>query len=325
LKLGKTMIKEGKLFKWIGGKSWLKDDLSKILNKYKKKEINYYIEPFAGSLGSFLSLIDVIDKLNIKTILLNDVNSILINTYNLIKEEPENLFNMYSKIEEEYNNKIPKRAYGLHKKNDKEELKALLVPAKDFFMKKRSEFNKLRQNNNDKNIKISALFLFLSQHCFNGIYRENNSGGYNSPYNWETGIANLENKKKIIFYYSKIFNSLNIQFYNEDVFVFLDKFKNIYNESLIYCDPPYLNDKKINSKSENKYNKEHFTSENQIKLLNYYKEMDNIIFSNHFNKVFSDFCKVNSFKKKIVYRTNIMSSKAENRGNKVKEIIAYKV
>ena len=87
------------------------------------------------------------------------------------------------------------------------------------------------------------------QHCFNSVYRENKSGGFNSPYNWETGVPNFDLKLEIFNEYSEIFNKFDIEFYNESCFTFLDKLKEIIPESLLYCDPPYLNE----DKSENKY------------------------------------------------------------------------
>lgn len=49
------------LFKYIGGKSWLKDELNNTVNKVLKDNpnIDTYIEPFAGGLGAFWELLIV--------------------------------------------------------------------------------------------------------------------------------------------------------------------------------------------------------------------------------------------------------------------------
>lgn len=76
---------------------------------------------------------------------------------------------------------------------------------------------------------------------------------------------------------------------------------------------------------ENKYNKDHFGKPEQLKLLKYYKQFDNVVFSNHFYPLFEDFCNNNGFGFKKCYRANIMSSKNSTRGDKVAEILACKI
>lgn len=47
------------LFKYIGGKTWLKDVIrTHIKDIVIKKEIEVFIEPFAGGLGCFLNIYD---------------------------------------------------------------------------------------------------------------------------------------------------------------------------------------------------------------------------------------------------------------------------
>lgn len=306
-----------KLFNWIGGKKWLAKDLILTLDNFKDKNIENYVEPFVGGLGSFLFTLDKLKSLGIKNFYLNDINNTIINTYKFIKEDYLNVYNHYIKIENEYKDKIPEKAFSLHKKRDKEEIKELLIPARDFYNTVKVRFNESKEKND---IESVVCFLFLAEHCFNGVYRENQKGEFNTPYNWETGVPNLDNKKNTLKNYSVLFNSHNIEFFNMDCFEFLYLFKDKLS-TVIYCDPPYLNE----DIGENKYNRNHFGIKEQLKLIEYYKEIEYCIFSNHFLPLFEDFCINNLFNFNIYYRNNIMSSKNATRGDKVAEILAYKI
>jgi DNA adenine methylase len=309
---------KGKLFNWIGGKKWLSKDLNSLFTKYENKNIKYYIEPFAGGLGSFLFTLETLKKNNIKKIYLNDINISIISTYKHIKNNKNKIYKEYELLEKNYKKTIPEEAYKLHKTNDKKELRELLVDSQKFFLDVRIEFNKTK---NEGSIKSTALFLFLMQHCFNSVYRENLSGGFNSPYNWETGVPNFEAKKEIFNEHSEIFNEFDIEFYNESCFSFLEKLKDIIPESLLYCDPPYLNEKK----AENKYNKDHFGLTQQIMLLDILSTYDYAIFSNHQLEIFETFCNNNNFNYLTFHRNNNMSAKNESRKEKIPEILGFKI
>jgi DNA adenine methylase len=305
-----------KLFNWIGGKKWLAKELNQTFSNYKN--IDVYAEPFAGGLGSFFFTLDTLKKINVKKVYLNDINNTIIATYRLIKSDYKSIYKRYEKIELEYKKTIPEEAYSLHKTKQKIELKELLQESRDYYNYIKSEFNKEKDNNS---IESVSLFLFLAHHCFNGVYRENKKGEFNTPYNWEPGVPNFDSKLELLNSYSKIFNKLDIEFSNMDCFNFMEHVLSKESNILLYCDPPYLN----LEIGENQYNKEHFGKNEQMKLLEFYKRFNNVVFSNHFYEIFEDFCNKNSFKYEKCYRANIMSSKNETRGNKVTEILAYKI
>ncbi len=306
-----------KLFNWIGGKKWLAKDLNEIYsNILSNKNIDTYIEPFAGGLGSFLYTLETLKNYKVRKFILNDVNTTIISIYKEIKNNPEKLFEDYWKIEESYKKTVPNSVLSLHKTKQKEEIKKLLIDSRDFYELKKKEFNCLKRTNILESIPY---FLFLSQHSFNGVYRENSKGDFNTPFNWEAGLINREDKLSVFLEYNKIFNDIDIEFYNESAFVFIERFLNQKNV-MFYLDPPYLN-KDI---SENKYNKDHFGLKEQIILLNYIKNMDCVVFSNHYLDIFIDFCKENSINYKEVLRSNLINSDPSKRNEKIKEILAYK-
>jgi DNA adenine methylase len=303
------------LFRWIGGKKWLSPKINeKILYNFNKYNIDYYIEPFCGGIGSLIGSLKILKQYNIKKILLNDINSNLINTFNIIKENPIELFENLSEIETNFLKTIPKKCFLLNDTKDKNILKKLLLESNEYYNNIRSKFN-LNQKNK---IIISSYFLFLMNHSFNGIYRENLKGNFNTPYNWSTKKINLKLKKDIIMDYHYIFNNMNIYFYNYPYMDFISKIDINKNNSLFYYDPPYLNKKTI----ENKYTMFNFGINEQLTLLNSINEQKNIIYSNHNIDIITNFFK--KYKKyniEIVYRSNIMTPKKNERSKKIQEIL----
>jgi DNA adenine methylase len=314
-------------FKWIGGKKWLSKELLEISNKtLKNPSIETYIEPFIGGLGSFLAILPNISLYNINNIILNDVNETIVNTYKFIKTDIEDLITSYVILEMEYEKNIDEKIYSLNKTKDKIIVKQLLKNAEENFKINKKEFNNLKLKTNKTKIETineSALFLFLMEHCFNGVYRENLKGEFNTPFNWDNKKYLTENKIKTLREYSVLFNSLDITFENMDVFELLKKY-NKYEKSSLYLDPPYLNDDEENSKKqENKYNKDDFNINKQKQLLNEIIKYQSFVYSNHKLKLFEDFFGSNNYK--IINRKNIMSAKKENRSNDALEILSWKI
>lgn len=122
--------------KWPGGKRWISDELVKQFPTPK-----VYIEPFLGSGAIFW-------KLKPEKAILSDINSELIEVYNVMKDYPielsEKLMFHQRKHSKEYYYKMRK-------------------------MKPRTEINR------------AARFIYLNRTCFNGMYRVNEKGEFNVP------------------------------------------------------------------------------------------------------------------------------------------------
>lgn len=309
---------EHKLFKWIGGKKWLSADLNSLFSDVlKNNNIDTYIEPFAGGLGSFLFTLNTLKDGGINKIHLNDINSNIINLYNQIQKNYKPLFNLYWKLEKEYQKTVPDISKTLHYIKDKEKLKPYLLESKSFFEQIRSEYNSIQDK---ENIQKAVMFLFIVKHSFNGVYRENNKGLCNTPFNWQQGIFDKDKILKTFENYNQIFNSFDIKFYNKDVFEFINEHKSSSNKSLFYFDPPYFNE----NTGENKYNKDHFTLDHQYRLLEEYKNLSNVVFSNHYAGIFKDFCEKEGFEYQEIMRNNFMNPKSKENNFKVSEILASK-
>lgn len=310
---------QSKLFDWIGGKKWLSDKLTDECKKIiETQKIKYYIEPFCGSLGSLLGSLKLFERGGIEKIILNDINKNLINTFICVKNSPNQLFEKYKEIELKHVEKIPDQAFSLHKTRDKSILKQLMAEANTYYNQTRTDFNSIKNSDEPEDILLSsAQFLFLMSRAFNGVYRENSSGRFNSPYGWTNKKLNLDNKLCTILEWSQIFNQRNVEFYNLSFEDFLDKVKVLKSQSLFYFDPPYLNE----TIKENGYNKDFFDINKQNLLLNYIGNLDYIIYSNHDLKIFREFFVESKYSVKTFYRKNIMSSDNSNRNNDVAEIL----
>jgi DNA adenine methylase Dam len=297
------------LFKYIGGKGWLKDSLRiEVSRLIKTNNLTTYVEPFTGGLGAFLGVYDILFEGGIKTIVLNDINAKLINFYKSVADSPQELIKEYSAIEKQFGKTIPIEAKSLHPIKDKDKLKQLLKEAESFFKTIRSKFNVEKSE-----LKSSAQLLFLQKHCFNGVYRENSSGEYNTPFNWDAKEFPEEQIRQKVQDVNEVFKMFEVVFK-------IGSFENLEykKNTLYYLDPPYINE----NITENKYNKDSFGVDKQKLLIEKISSVP-FIYSNHENdlliKEFSKYSQTISIKK--IPRKNIISASSESRKTDKIEIL----
>lgn len=205
--------------KWVGGKRQLIPEIIRIM---PKKFTNYY-EPFIGG-GAVLFHIQP------KKATINDLNEELINVYRTIKEAPEALI----------------KDLETHKNES------------DYFYEIRGLDRNLEFKNLSK-VKRASRFIYLNKTCYNGLYRVNNSGEFNSPFG-KYKNPNIVNEVTIRAV-SKYLNSNQIEVLNTD---YKNVLEGIKKGSFVYFDPPY----EPVSKSSNftGYVQGGFTIEDQIRL-----------------------------------------------------------
>lgn len=299
------------LFKYIGGKSWLKDELNNTVNKVLKAQpdIDTYVEPFAGGLGAFLGVADSLIKNNITKVVLNDINIKLIQFYKNVYTNSELLIEKYMEVENAYAETVPLIFFTYDKKKDKEIIKESLIPASQFFNQIRSAFN-VEQDS----IMNSAYLLFLQTHCFNGIYRENSKGGYNTPYNWDARIISEDKTREKINNVLRVFNQFEIKF-TTGSYDLLDYSLN----ALYYLDPPYINEDDV---MENAYHKDGFGIIQQEDLIDKMQH-SSFIYSNHSNDKLIEMFKSKNINVdvKFIPRKNIISASNESRKTDKLEIL----
>lgn len=218
--------------KWVGGKSQL---LEEIREKYPSK-IEKYCEPFVGG-GAVL--FDVLSRYQPETVLINDINKELVNTYVQIKYNCTEMIDQLSELQTAY------------KSHSLEENKA-------FFYEKRTRYNELKVNgNNDENLEKAVLFIFLNKTCFNGLYRVNSKGMFNVPFN------NAKNPllcdKDNLLACSKLLQNVEMQIGDyKECMNFIDK------GTFVYIDPPYRPITKTSAFTS--YSENGFSDKEQIEL-----------------------------------------------------------
>lgn len=152
--------KEGKSFlKWAGGKGQLIGQISAHLPS-DINNITTYAEPFVGSGAVMFWMLSKFQ--NIERVVINDINSELIKTYNAIKYRVNELIDNLESLDSQY------------KGNTDIEVR------KSFFYDRRDEFNSCDDKSDD--VRVAALFIFLNRTCFNGLYRVNSKNKFNVPF-----------------------------------------------------------------------------------------------------------------------------------------------
>lgn len=194
--------------KWAGGKRQLLDT---IRIKYPSK-IERYCEPFVGG-GAVL--FDILSQYQPKDVLINDVNPELMNTYQQIRDNAEDLIAMLDELQTEY--------YSQTTDADR----------KTLYLNKRDRFNELKMNDNSSyDLEKAVLFIFLNRTCFNGLYRVNSKNLFNVPFgaNKSPTICDCENLANV----NKALQHVQIQcgdYYACENF--------IDGNTFVYIDPPY--------------------------------------------------------------------------------------
>lgn len=229
--------------KWAGGKGSL---ISQLKNFYpfelENNEINKYVEPFVGG-GAIL--INILQKYNVKEAYAFDINIDLINCYNVIKDNAEELIKQLNTKEKEF-------------------LKLEYEDRQKYFYNVRQEYNSYRINENEISVKRAVEFIFLNRTCFNGLYRVNKSGDFNVPcgkYKNPTicDSKNLRNLSSLI---------KNVKFEYGD---YKKSEEYVDCNTFVYFDPPY---RPLSTTSGfTSYTKEDFNDDNQKELACYYRKL----------------------------------------------------
>lgn len=231
--------------KWVGGKGQLLQQLERQLPTDLHEVEFTYIEPFVG--GGAMLFYMLQNFMNIKQVVINDINRNLTEAYRVIKQEPEGLVYRLKHIEQQYLNITTEEG------------------RKNFYLEMRRRFNEEVLSSLDK----SAILIFLNRTCFNGLYRENAKGKFNVPFGRYANptICNED----VIYADSELLNHYDVQILNED---FKDTAKAIDKTGLtfFYFDPPY---RPLSATSSfNSYVKENFNDDSQRDLADFCRMLD---------------------------------------------------
>lgn len=236
-----TKVKAKPFLKWAGGKTQLLPTIDSFLPESFSREENItYIEPFVGGGAMLFYMLQKYP--NIRRAIINDINSHLVNTYKVIREQPFSLIEYLSDLQSEYRNLVD---YGSQK---------------EFYLSIRNRFN----NENLTNIEEAAYMIFMNRTCFNGLYRENSKGGFNVPFGRYTNPTICDDS--LIVADSELLQRVEIL--NGD---FSQTRDYVDGYTFFYFDPPY---RPLDATSSfNSYVKELFDDNEQRRLHDFFAEL----------------------------------------------------
>ncbi len=182
--------------KWAGGKRQL---LPVILEQLPAQIETYeYIEPFIGG-GA------VLFHLQPATATINDYNEELINTYQIVKN---NLAELIKELRKHKN----EAAYFYQLRN----------------LDRKPAYEKLPP------VKKAARIIYLNKTCYNGLYRVNSEGKFNTPFGKYKNPAIVN--EEVLTAVSNYLNENNIDICCGD---YKQVLKKATRKSFVYMDPPY--------------------------------------------------------------------------------------
>ncbi|WP_313165049.1 DNA adenine methylase [Sedimentibacter sp.] len=269
------------ILKWVGGKRQLLAEIMPLINK----NCSTYVEPFVGGGAVFF-------ELQPKKAIINDYNDELINVYLTVRDSVDELI---TELEE-------------HNKNNSEEyfyeLRAL---------DRSSEYKEMN------NVQKAARIIYLNKTCYNGLYRVNAAGQFNSPYGKykNPNIVNATTIRAMSNYLKKTQIDIRSGDYRKVL-------KGLRKGTFVYLDPPYM---PISSSSSfTGYTDNGFSYEQQVELK---KECDKLKAKGIlFLQSNSDCPEIRELYKdyeiKTVQAKRSINSKANKRGE-ISEVLIYYV
>ena len=267
--------------KWVGGKRGLLEQIIPLF----PEEFNNYYEPFVGGGAVFFELFSK-GLLKDKRVVLSDINKELINSYNIIKNSP---FELISKLEE-------------YKK----------LHSKEFYYQIR-ELD--RKDNYDKlpDLEKAVRFIYLNKTCFNGLYRVNKKGYFNTPIGSYKN-PNIADRDVILSASEALQNVEIIQQSFKEIIHYAQK------GDLVYFDPPYYPLNKTSNFTS--YDSNSFLEKEQFELFEVFdtlvKRGAKVVESNSNTKFIKELYK--GYNIEIVNANRFINSKPHKRGI-IKEIL----
>jgi DNA adenine methylase len=224
-----TRVEAQPFLKWAGGKA----SLLRQLEEFFPHEIDRYLEPFLGGGAVFFYLKHRFPDMRA---FLRDSNKELINCFRVVRDRPEELMQL-----------LDEHARGFRADGD------------DYYYAVR------KQHDLTDDLARAARTIFLNKTCFNGLWRVNARGEFNTP------VGSSKNPNL----YSRD-NLLAASAVLQDAQLEAQDFRRVVDEArrgdFIYFDPPYL---PISAYADFKrYTSEQFREADQVELARVFRELD---------------------------------------------------
>lgn len=286
------------ILKWAGGKRQL---LNELYSRFPKTYSHYH-EPFFGGGALFFDLEPADGTIN-------DTNIRLINFYKQIRDRPEELIKLLQSFDDPESDPDLDRRFSDTNRKGKE--------IKNYYYQQRELFNNRPYGDEYDELEEASLLLYLNRTCYNGLYRENSSGGFNVP------IGRYSNpdwvRAEEIMSVSRVLDDTTIRNTGFEYIVEVAE-----KDDLVYLDPPY---KPMSPTAYfTDYSADGFEKDDQEQLRDVAQELAekgvNVILSN--SGVMYEIYDEAGFYVEVEGATRAINSDAENR-DEVDEIIATNI
>ena len=244
--------------KWVGGKTQIIED---IINKIPSK-INNYHELFLGGGSILLAVLSLQrdNKIEIKEkVYAYDLNESLINVYNNIKFNKDELYDSINELWTTYDS-----INGNVTNRNPNNINDAKTSKESYYYWIRKKYNEIDNNS----VEHSAMFIFLNKMGFRGLYREG-PNGFNVPYGHYKKTPQMLSKDEL----NNISDLIkDVEFQCLD---FNDSISRVNKDDFVYLDPPYAPETETSFVG---YTKDGFNLESHINLFNKIKNKKHIKF-----------------------------------------------
>ncbi|HGQ5361767.1 TPA: DNA adenine methylase [Streptococcus pneumoniae] len=263
--------------KWTGGKR----QLLPVIRELMPKTYNRYFEPFVGGGALFFDLAP-------KDAVINDFNAELINCYQQIKDNPQELIEIL-KVHQEYN-------------------------SKEYYLDLRSADRDERIDMMSE-VQRAARILYMLRVNFNGLYRVNSKNQFNVPY------GRYKNPKIVD---EELISAISVYINNNQLEIKVGDFEkaivDVRTGDFVYFDPPYIPLSETSAFTS--YTHEGFSFADQVRLRDAFKRLSDtgayVMLSNSSSALVEELYK--NFNIHYVEATRTNGAKSSSRG-KISEII----
>lgn len=202
MNVNQVVTKTKPVIKWAGGKTRL---IPYIIENLPTTEFKNYYEPFVGGASVIIHL--KLNNIHPETMYhISDINNNLINVYNIIKNNLDELIIELNK--DHYKNIV------------------------DNYNLNRNRYNEIKFDIQAYKIELAALFIYLNKCGFNGMYRESKSGKFNIPF------GKMKNPKicdkDTLENFQKLITHVNVTCHR-----YQDILDLTVKDDFVYLDPPY--------------------------------------------------------------------------------------
>ncbi|WP_376738151.1 DNA adenine methylase, partial [Streptococcus pneumoniae] len=266
--------------RWLGD-VYHRQQLLPVIRELMPKTYNRYFEPFVGGGALFFDLAP-------KDAVINDFNAELINCYQQIKDNPQELIEIL-KVHQEYN-------------------------SKEYYLD-------LRSADRDERIDMmyevqrAARILYMLRVNFNGLYRVNSKNQFNVPY------GRYKNPKIVD---EELISAISVYLNNNQLEIKVGDFEkaivDVRTGDFVYFDPPYIPLSETSAFTS--YTHEGFSFADQVRLRDAFKRLSDtgayVMLSNSSSALVEELYK--DFNIHYVEATRTNGAKSSSRG-KISEII----